>query len=136
VLTLGLLPALFFSYRNLGPEVRDTAQHLVCLVGALSCGRADGFVVTQGRNTAGYYAVGQTIFLEEIPTEVIFEHRGTRRENEDKDRAAYLHGNRVDWGLAFYDRVSTPDVLERCSRASVVAVLFGSSLQLVGALTS
>ena len=59
-----------------------------------------------------------------------------RRQNEDKDRAAYLHGNRLDWGLVFYDRVSTPDVLEGCSRDRVVAVLFGSSLQLVGALTS
>ena len=75
-------------------------------------------------------------FLEEIPTEAIFEHRDTRREDEDKNRAAYLHGNRVDWGLALYDRVSTPGVLEGCSRDSVVAVLFGSSLQLVGALTA
>jgi hypothetical protein len=86
--------------------------------------------------TSGIHALGQTSFLEEIPTEVILEHRDTRRENEDKDRAAYLHEYRVDWDLAFYDRVSTPGVLEGRSRDRFVAVLFGSSLQLVGALTA
>jgi len=74
----------------------------------------------QRDNTSGYNAVGANNFLEAIPTEVIFEHRDTRRENEDKDRAAYLHGNRVDWGLAFYDRVSTPGVLEGCFVAIVL----------------
>src|SRR6266567_1293160 len=58
----------------------------------------------------------------------------TRGYGEDKNRAAYLHGNSMVRGMALHHRVPALGVLERCSRNRVVAVLSRRPPKLAGAL--
>ena len=83
----------------------------------------------------GYNGAGSSTKIISLMEEII-GIGWSRGENENTDRAAYLHGKRVDRRVAVHDWIPAPGFLEGSPRDRVVAVLSWCDLQFAGALTS